>query len=64
MWCWRRDEKISWIDGAKNGQVLHIVKEERNLLHTMKQSKSNVIGQLLLKHGVEGKMNGTCKRKQ
>jgi len=29
-------EKISWIGGVKNEEVLHEVKEERNIMHTKK----------------------------
>jgi hypothetical protein len=36
MWCWRRMEKISWINRVRNEEVLHRVKEERNILHTIK----------------------------
>jgi hypothetical protein len=39
MWCWRRMEKISWTDRARNGKVLHRVKEERNIIHTVKRRK-------------------------
>jgi hypothetical protein len=35
VWCWRRVEKISWIDHVKN-EVLFRVKEERNILHQLK----------------------------
>jgi hypothetical protein len=34
MWCWRRMEKISWMDHINNEVVLHRVKEEKNILHT------------------------------
>jgi uroporphyrinogen-III decarboxylase len=44
MWCWRRMEKISWTDRVKNKDVLHRVKEERNILHTIKRRKANWIG--------------------
>jgi uncharacterized protein YnzC (UPF0291/DUF896 family) len=30
MWCWRRMEKISWMDHINNEAVFHRVKEERN----------------------------------
>ena len=33
MWCWRRMEKISWTDHARNEEVLLKVKEQRNILH-------------------------------
>jgi len=29
-------EKISWTDGVKNEEVLHRVKEGKNILHTVK----------------------------
>lgn len=38
MWCWRRAEEIAWTDRVKNG-VLHEVKEERNILHTLKRKE-------------------------
>ena len=36
MPCWRRTE-ISWTDRVRNEEVLHRVKEERNILHTVKK---------------------------
>jgi hypothetical protein len=44
--CCRRMEKISWIDRVGN-EVLHGVKEERNILHTVKRRKTNWIGHIL-----------------
>jgi hypothetical protein len=38
MWCWRRMEKISWTDRVRN-EVLHRVKEERNIVHTIKKEE-------------------------
>jgi hypothetical protein len=35
IWCWRRMEKISWTDRVRNEGVLHRVKEERNIVHTI-----------------------------
>jgi hypothetical protein len=63
MWCWRRMEKISWTDRVRNEEVLHRVKEERNILHTIKRRKANWIGNILrrnclLKHVIEGKLEG------
>jgi hypothetical protein len=37
MWCWRRMEQI----------VLHRVKEERNILHTIRRNMANWIGHIL-----------------
>jgi hypothetical protein len=64
MWCWRRMEKISWTDRVRNEEVLHRVKEERNIIHTVKIRKSNWFGHILgrnclLKHTVEGKIEMT-----
>jgi hypothetical protein len=36
MWRWRRIEKISWMDRINNEAVLHKVKEERYILHTIR----------------------------
>jgi hypothetical protein len=37
MWCWRRMEKISWTDSVRNEEVLLRVKEDRNIIHTVKR---------------------------
>jgi hypothetical protein len=63
MWCWRRMEKISWTAHVRNEEVLFRVKEERNILHTIKRRKANWIGHILrrnclLKHVIEGKLEG------
>jgi hypothetical protein len=57
-------EKISWTDRVRN-EVLHRVKEERNIVHTIlvKRRKANWIGHnlcrnCLLKHVIEGKLEG------
>jgi hypothetical protein len=47
MWCWRRMEKKSWTDGINNEAELHRVKEERNILHTIRRKKANWIGHIL-----------------
>jgi hypothetical protein len=46
LWCWRRMEKISWTDRVRNEEVLHRVKEERNILHTINRRKANWIGHI------------------
>ena len=48
MQCWRRMEKISWIDRVKIEDVLYRAKEKRNILHTVNRRKANWIGQILL----------------
>jgi hypothetical protein len=56
-------EKISWTDRVRNEEVLHRVKEERNILHKIKRRKANWIDHILrrnclLKHVIEGKLEG------
>jgi hypothetical protein len=51
-------EKISWADSVRDEEVLHRVKGERNILHTV--NRANWIGLIMhrnriLKHVVEGK---------
>ena len=56
-------EKISWTDRFRNEDVLHRVKEERNILHTIEKRKANWTGHILsrnclLKHIIKGKIEG------
>jgi hypothetical protein len=67
MWRWRRMEKISWMDPVNNEAGLHRVKEERNILHTIRRRKANSIGHILrsnclLSHVIEGKITETRRR--
>jgi hypothetical protein len=60
-------EKISWTDRVRNEEVLHRVKEERNILHKIKRRKANWIGYVLrrnclLKHVIEGRIEMTGRR--
>jgi hypothetical protein len=69
MWCWRRMEKISWTDRVRNEEVLLRVKEERNVLHTIKRKKVNRVGHILcknclLKQFIQGKTNESKTRKK
>jgi hypothetical protein len=62
MWCWRRIEKINRTDGVRNEEVLQRVKEERNIVHTIKRMP-NWSGHILhrnclLKQVIEGKIDG------
>jgi hypothetical protein len=55
--------KISWTDRVRNEEVLHRVKEERKILHTVKRRKDNWIGHILrrkwlLKQVTNGKIEG------
>jgi len=36
-------EKIFWIDGVKNEDVLHSVTEEKNILRTIKKGRLTVL---------------------
>jgi len=59
--CWRRMEKISWTDRARNEEMWQREKEEINFAHTIKRREANWIGHILgrnwlLKHVIEGKM--------
>ena len=63
MWCWRRMEKISWIDYVRNEKVLLRVNEQRNILRDIRKRKANWIGHILrrnclLKQVIEGKIKG------
>jgi hypothetical protein len=56
-------EKISWTDRVRSEGVLHGVKEDRNILHTVKRRRANWIGHILcrnclLKQAIEGKVEG------
>jgi len=46
MWCWRREDKISWPDCLRKEEILHRV-EERNILQTMQKRKGNWIVNIL-----------------
>ena len=55
-------EKIIWTDRVRN-EVLQSVKEERNILPTVKRRKANWIGHIchrncLLKHVTDRKIDG------
>jgi hypothetical protein len=48
---------------VRNEEILHRVKEERNIVHTIKRREANWIGHILrrnflLKHVIEGKIVG------
>jgi len=53
-------EKASCSDRVKNEEVLHRVKDDENILHTIKGRKANCFGKIwcrnyFLKHFIEGK---------
>jgi hypothetical protein len=60
-------EKISWTDRVNNEAVIHRVKEERIILHTIRRREANWIGHIsrrncLLSHIIEGKIIATRRR--
>jgi hypothetical protein len=62
IWWSRRMEKISWTDHVVN-EILHKIKDERNVLHTVKRRNDNWISHILsanclLKHTIEGNIAG------
>ena len=63
MWCWRRMERIIWIDPVRNEEALLRVEEQRNILHEINKRKANWIGHVLrrnclLQWVIEGKIKG------
>jgi hypothetical protein len=61
MWWWKCTEKISLTDHVRKEVALQTVKEERNILTTIKRRKANWIGCLLsrnclINHVIEGKI--------
>jgi hypothetical protein len=44
-------EKISWADHVRN-EVLQKIKDERNILQTIKRRKANWIGYILRRNGL------------
>ena len=59
MLCWERMEKISWAVRVRNGELLHRVKDESNIVHTVKIRKANWVGYIwlrncFLKYVIEG----------
>ena len=54
-------EKSSWTDRVRNEEVLQRVKEDMNILHTVKRRKADSIGHILrrnclLEHVIQGKI--------
>ena len=67
--CWRRMEKIGWTQSVRNEGMLHVMKEERNILHKIKWRKVNWIGHILrlnyvLKHVIERKIEVRQKERE
>jgi len=52
MWCLRRMEKIILSGFVRNEEVLHRVKGEGNMLHTIQRRKATWIAHSLLRNSV------------
>jgi hypothetical protein len=68
MWCRKESVKTIWNDRAKS-KVLQSVKENRNILQSIKLEKANKIGHILLRkcllrHVTEGKKEGQKDRQK
>jgi hypothetical protein len=50
MWCWTRTKNSSWTVLLKNEEVLHRVRKERIIIHTMKRREANWIGHIWLRN--------------
>ena len=62
-----KDGKISCTDSVKNEEVLQRVRVKRNIPHTTELRKVNWTGHVLcrnclMKHVIEGKIEGTVRR--
>lgn len=60
---------IIWDDSNKSGVVLHGVKGERDILHTIKIGTANLVGHVLrrnchLERVTEGEIEGTGRRRR
>jgi hypothetical protein len=67
MWCWGKEVRISRTDRLRSKEVLHILKEERNILHTVIRRKAKWTGNILrrnclLKHMIERRIEVTGRR--
>jgi hypothetical protein len=67
MWSWRKVKKVSWTDRPRKEEVLHGVKDEKNILYTIKRKKVKCIGHILCtnclqKHSTEESIEGIGRR--
>jgi len=67
MWTWRKMERVSYLDRKTNEEVLSSVGEKRSFTDAILNRKKNWIGHVLrgqgmLKHSIEGRMEGKKRR--
>ena len=61
MWCWRRMEKIKWLEKVTNKEILGRIGEKRTLVNNILSRKANWIGHILrrnclLREAIEGQI--------
>uniref|UniRef100_A0A8D8XEA4 Craniofacial development protein 2 n=1 Tax=Cacopsylla melanoneura TaxID=428564 RepID=A0A8D8XEA4_9HEMI len=64
MWCWRKMQKISWIEHMTNEEVLRRAGEQRSFMKSLKKRRAKLIGHILrhnslLARVIEGKIEGS-----
>ena len=50
MLCWRRMEKISWTEHARNEEVLQRVTDDMDIVHIIKRKMTTWIGHILCRN--------------
>jgi len=64
MWCWRRMQRVSWIEHRTNESILSEIDEGRKVIKTIRTRRWNMIGHILWHENeliyriIEGKMKG------
>jgi hypothetical protein len=48
--CWRRMGNLSWTNSVRKEEVLHRVKRESSIVHTIKRREANWVGRSLHSH--------------
>jgi hypothetical protein len=43
MWCWKRMDKNGYTNDVKSEEVLHRIKEEKDILYVIKRRNANLI---------------------
>jgi hypothetical protein len=47
MWCWRKMQRISWIDRRSNEDILRTIDEKQTLIDIIKRRIWQIIGYTL-----------------
>ena len=67
MWCWRRMQKISWVEKKSNAHVLQSINSERELIKTIRIRQMRFLGHVMRRGELEnlsltGKIEGKRAR--